>query len=277
MPKTRPPAVISDEQVLAALLRTSFALRKAFREIGAQRDIRWNYHIDAIIYQLDCIRLGDNRRLIVTIPPRHLKSVIMTAWVAWTLGNNPAAKFICASYGYDLAEKHARDCLKIITSGWYRQAFPRLRLDKKAVMDFTTTAGGSRLSTSCWARGDGTSFASRRLRQRTSRLRLGRSDSIKDAQATRFTLRGNRWPSFASSRRKKNPLSFAAQQQQYPVPVTGNFVDPAWFQYCDAPSESGVVVQSWDTASKTSLDSAFSVGITTRMRVSQRALCVRCI
>src|SRR4051812_6166547 len=98
----RRPAMISEVQAQAAMLRLHFGLflRFAFREIGGEGDYRHNWHIDAIIHQLDRIRQGDNRRLIVTMPPRHLKSItISTAWVAWMLGHNPALRFICVSYG----------------------------------------------------------------------------------------------------------------------------------------------------------------------------------
>lgn len=145
------PAPISDAQALPALLRESFSLflRFAFRELGGEGEYSHNWHIDAIAHQLDRIRLGDAKRLIVTMPPRHLKSLtISIAWVAWMLGRNPALSFIAVSYGHDLAEKHARDCLRIIRSRWYRQAFPRTVLTKSAIMDFETTAGGGRFSTS---------------------------------------------------------------------------------------------------------------------------------
>lgn len=142
---------MSEQAVLAALLRQEFEffLRMAFREIGGEGDYQHNWHIDAIAWQLERIRSGDNRRLIVTMPPRHLKSItISTAWVAWMLGHNPALRFICVSYGYELAEKHARDCLRIMETPWYRLAFPKLKLTKRSVLDFETSDGGGRLSTS---------------------------------------------------------------------------------------------------------------------------------
>ena len=60
----------------------------------------------------------------------------------------------------------------------------------------------------------------------------------------------------------ENAHVFASQQQQDPVPVTGNYVNPAWFLTYDTAPISGLVVQSWDTASKTNLSNAHSVGIT---------------
>jgi hypothetical protein len=41
-----------------------------------------------------------NKRLIITLPPRHFKSMCATvALPAFLLGHNPAAQIICASYG----------------------------------------------------------------------------------------------------------------------------------------------------------------------------------
>ena len=142
---------IDDQAAQNALLRLEFAffLRFAYRELGGEGPYQHNWHVDAIGHQLDRIRYHDNRRLIVTIPPRHLKSVtISTAWVAWMLGHNPALKFLCISYGQELADDHARGCLKIMQSAWYRAAFPSLVLTRRSVSDFLTSAGGGRMSTS---------------------------------------------------------------------------------------------------------------------------------
>ncbi|PJI86338.1 ParB-like nuclease family protein [Yoonia maricola] len=50
----------------------------------------------------------------------------------------------------DLARKHANDCRALMRTGWYRRLFPKTLLQKgrSAEMDFNTTAGGERLSTS---------------------------------------------------------------------------------------------------------------------------------
>ena len=142
---------VSARDAFSVLLRLDFGffLQKAFAELGGESAYSHNWHIEAIIWQLERIRQRENRRLIVTIPPRHLKSrTVSIAWVAWMLGRNPALSFLCVSYGQTLAEDHARDCLKLIDSAWYREAFPQLTLTRRAVEDFRTSAGGGRLSTS---------------------------------------------------------------------------------------------------------------------------------
>ena len=144
-------ADVDHDDAISALLRLDFAffLQMAFQELGGNSPYAHNWHIDAIIHQLDRIQSGGNRRLMVTIPPRHLKSrIISVAWVAWMLGHNPALTFLCISYGQSLAEDHASDCLKIIQSRWYRRAFPSLVLTSRAVSHLRTSAGGGRMASS---------------------------------------------------------------------------------------------------------------------------------
>ena len=109
-----------------------------------------NWHIEVMGAALEDCRHGRNRRLIINVPPRSLKSLTASvAFPAWLLGHNPSIKISCASYGQDLSDKHARDCRQIMQSQFYRELFPSVRLsDRQAVQEFETSAGGFRYSTS---------------------------------------------------------------------------------------------------------------------------------
>jgi hypothetical protein len=89
-------------------------------------------------------------RLIINLPPRHLKSLLASvAFPAWCLGHDPSAQILCVSYAQDLADKLARDCRGIMMSPWYRRIFPtRLAPHRQAVQEFLTTRQGYRLATS---------------------------------------------------------------------------------------------------------------------------------
>ncbi|MES0863737.1 phage terminase large subunit [Ruegeria sp. SCPT10] len=126
-------------------------LKKAFPTVSGGEQFAESWHHNAIGYQLQRVADGENRRLIVTMPPRYLKSItISVAWVAWMLGRDPTLKFVCVSYSGDLAQKHASDCRAIMQTEWYRRIFPNTRLKRggNSEMDFRTTKGGGRLSTS---------------------------------------------------------------------------------------------------------------------------------
>ena len=108
-----------------------------------------NWHLDAIAYQLERVRRGEITRLIINLPPRSLKSLMVSvAFPAFLLGHDPRRKIFGISYGTDLASKHASDFRSIVESPWYRQAFPRMRVARSADSDVFTTARGFRRATS---------------------------------------------------------------------------------------------------------------------------------
>jgi predicted phage terminase large subunit-like protein len=136
----------------SALLRRDFCafVLRCFYELNPQTSFLWNFHIEILCARLmDCF-LGKKRRLIINIPPRHLKSLCASiALPAWWLGRDPTAQIICASYGQELSDKLARDCRAVMTSQFYQRVFAtRLSPDKQSVQEFVTTEQGFRFATS---------------------------------------------------------------------------------------------------------------------------------
>jgi len=123
---------------------------RCFLELNPQTKLLMNWHVEVLATKLEQCRQGKIRRLIINIPPRHLKSLCASvAFPAWLLGHDPTAQIICVSYGQELADKLARDCRAVITSPWYQRLFPtRLAVHKQAVQEFVTTKQGFRLATS---------------------------------------------------------------------------------------------------------------------------------
>ena len=141
------------QDLLNALLRQNLYLfvRKVFATIDASQTFLPNWHIEVVCDWLMLAAGEGVNRLIITLPPRYLKSICASvALPAWILGRDPTARIICVSYTDELALKHARDCRKVMESSWYKRSFPGTRLSKKrsAVSDFETTRGGGRFTTS---------------------------------------------------------------------------------------------------------------------------------
>jgi predicted phage terminase large subunit-like protein len=135
-----------------AILRSDFWFfaQRCFCELNPQTTLATNWHLEVIAAKLTAVREGKIRRLIINLPPRHLKSLMASiAFPAWCLGHDPSAQILCCSYGQDLADKLARDCRSIMMSQWYRQIFrTRLAAHRQAVQEFLTTRQGYRLATS---------------------------------------------------------------------------------------------------------------------------------
>ncbi|RED18870.1 terminase, partial [Parasphingopyxis lamellibrachiae] len=141
----------------AALMRRilredqSAFVHKVFNSLVHGGEFKPNWHHQAILYQLERVRTGEINRLIITLPPRNLKSIIgSVAWPALLLGIDPTLSIICASYSNDLALKFSRDCRSIMGSDWYRSLFPKtiLSRERNSEAEFMTTRRGGRMATS---------------------------------------------------------------------------------------------------------------------------------
>jgi hypothetical protein len=132
-------------------LDLSTFIERVFVELNPTTQYLDNFHIHVVASELEAMRRGEILRLIVNVPPRNLKSIIVSvAYVAWLLGHDPSTKIICVSYGQELADNFARQCRQIMQSGWYMRLFPKTRLSPQrlAVNAFETTEGGYRIATS---------------------------------------------------------------------------------------------------------------------------------
>lgn len=110
-----------------------------------------NYHIAALGYALQDVFEGRTKRLLITLPPRHLKSIAASVcFPAWTLGKAPRTRLVCISHTAELAAQHHNDCRRLIQSPYYKQLFGvcRIARSKNTEVEFRTTFGGGRLSLS---------------------------------------------------------------------------------------------------------------------------------
>lgn len=142
-----------DPRLVEAVLRRDFYsfVQAIFPLVSPNTPLARNWHLAAIAHALTQVLLGVIRRLIITVPPRNLKSIISSvAFPAFALGHNPKLRFICASYSEGLAFAHSRSCREVMRSALYHRLFPHTQIvgwqDNQA--EFSTTKGGFRLSTS---------------------------------------------------------------------------------------------------------------------------------
>ena len=81
------------------------------------------WHIDAIAEHLEAVTAGEIKRLIINVPPRHMKSTCVSVlWPAWVWGPlaRPGVKWLFASYAANLAIRDSVRCRRIIESAWYQ-------------------------------------------------------------------------------------------------------------------------------------------------------------
>ena len=136
---TPPTDAAAQKRLLDAIARRDFTtfIHRCFTSLSPGAQFQPNWHIEAMAYHLEQVRLGKIKRLIINMPPRSLKSIVSSvAFPAYFLGHDPTKRLICVSYGSDLATKHANDCRSIMKSAWYRkhvsrgQLFPLSRIPR---------------------------------------------------------------------------------------------------------------------------------------------------
>ena len=150
--------------------------------------------IDAVAAHLEAITNGQIKRLLINIPPRHMKSLSVSVfWPTWEWLDHPELKYMYASYSAELSTRDNVKSRDIIQSPWYQQTLQRLypnpddrwRLkgDQNVKMRYENSRGGHRIATSVTgnATGDG---GDRIVADDPHNVREGDSDIKREAVLT---------------------------------------------------------------------------------------------
>jgi predicted phage terminase large subunit-like protein len=140
-------------RLTAAACRTDFAsfFHKCFHSLNPSAELQMNWHVLAMAHCLEEVWLGRIHRLIINAPPRTLKSLLAsTAFPALVLGQDPTKRVIAVTYGMELSIKHHNDFRNIVTTPWYQDLFPAMRISrtKNTESEVVTTQNGYRLAAS---------------------------------------------------------------------------------------------------------------------------------
>ncbi len=126
--------------------------KSSWPAIEPGREFHDNWHIDAISEHLQAVVEGDIKRLIINIPPRHMKSIsVAVALPAWTWTIQPSKKFLYASYAGSLSIRDSVKCRRLIDSRWYKEHFGesfKLTGDQNQKQRFENDHTGARIATS---------------------------------------------------------------------------------------------------------------------------------
>lgn len=80
------------------------------------------WHIDAVAEHLEAVTRGQIRNLLITIPPRHTKSIITSVmWPSWEWIDHPERRWLFASYAESLSVRDNVRGRRLIQSNWYQE------------------------------------------------------------------------------------------------------------------------------------------------------------
>ena len=136
---------------LETILRDDFLsfARKALLEIEGLTIGREPY-LRYLAYELALFAEEDTNRLLINLPPGHLKTSLGSVCLAaWLLAHDAALKIIIVSHAEHLSKAIARKIRSIVQSAWFKDLFAtRIKKGHAEVTDFGTTSGGGVFVTS---------------------------------------------------------------------------------------------------------------------------------
>lgn len=95
---------------------------------------------------------GDCRRLIINMPPRHMKSLLITVcFPVWVWLQKPETRWLFSSYSQELSTNHSLKRRRIIRSDWYQERWSErftLRGDQDRKTEFENNHQGVFTATS---------------------------------------------------------------------------------------------------------------------------------
>src|SRR5258708_6326097 len=116
-----PRVKLAAERELAERRLPEF-VRQAWHVLEPQTVFVEGFHIDAICEHLEAISRGEIRNLIINVPPRHMKSLLVSVlWPAWEWIRNPERRWLFSSYAASLSIRDSIKCRTLIESPWYQR------------------------------------------------------------------------------------------------------------------------------------------------------------
>ncbi len=111
-----------------------------------------NWHHGLLVEALEAVANGELRKLIVNLPPRYGKSLLVSVFFpCWMWLRAPSERFLFASYSAQLATKHSVDRRALIQSPWYAERWGsvvKLADDVNQKAWFSNTQRGHMIATS---------------------------------------------------------------------------------------------------------------------------------
>lgn len=97
-------------------------IRGAWHVVEPGNEYIPGWHIDYMSEHLEAVSNGEILRLLITIPPRYMKSLVTSVlWPTWTWATKPEKRWMFLSHSGGLAEKHNEDRRQVILSPWYQE------------------------------------------------------------------------------------------------------------------------------------------------------------
>jgi predicted phage terminase large subunit-like protein len=217
--------------------------RQAWGVIEPVTPLQWGRHHDAMCEHLEAVTNGQIRDLLITIPPRHTKSILCSIlWPAWEWGPRamPWTRWLTSSYGRTLATDHAVKTRHLMKSGWYQRRWSHVFHfigDQDQKGQYENNRAGYRIAVSVGGGATGRG-GDRILVDDAHEIALAGKVLKRETDAER--LSAVTWWKTTMSSRRNNPKESARiviQQRVHTEDVAGACIEDGSYVHLNLPSE----------------------------------------
>ena len=210
-------------------------VRQAWAVVEPSTPFVPGWHIDAIVEHLEAVTRGHIRNLLINVPPRHMKSLLVSVfWPTWEWIRWPERRWLFSSYGAQLSIRDSVKCRRLIESAWYQQRWRdrfSLTSDQNTKGRFDNDRSGYRLSTSVGgaATGEG---GDRIVCDDPHNVQEAESDSVRKATLD--------WWDVVMSTRVNDPRSAAmvvVMQRCHQQDLSGHLLEQGCWEHLCLPAE----------------------------------------
>src|ERR1035437_1644266 len=230
------PAIPSLDSLLVEKARRSLKefIRTAW-PIVEPSPLIWGWHIDAIAEHLEAITAGQLKRLLITIPPRHGKSLIVSVlWSSWEWATRPEGRWLFASYAESLSIRDNVKARRLIQSAWYQRNWGNVFQfagDQNEKRKVETDRGGHRIAvgTGGSATGEG-----------GDRLVVDDGHNVKEAESDEVRKSVLEWHDQVWSTRGNDPKTTArviVGQRVHADDLAGHVLEQGGWGHLSLPAE----------------------------------------
>jgi predicted phage terminase large subunit-like protein len=193
------------------------------------------WHIDAIIEHLEAISRGQIRNLIINVPPRHMKSLLVSVlWPAWEWIDHPELRYLFASYGGQISIRDSVKCRRLIESPLY-QAFwgdrYSLTSDQNTKGRFDNDKSGYRIATSVGGAATG---------EGGDRIVCDDPNNVNEVESDSVRQGTNVWYDVVMSTRVNDPKTtgkVVVMQRCHERDLSGHLLEQGGWEHLSLPAE----------------------------------------
>jgi predicted phage terminase large subunit-like protein len=191
--------------------------------------------VDAICDHLAAVTNGDIRNLVINMPPRHMKSLLVSVfWPCWDWTTFPERRWLFASYAQSLATRDSVKCRRLIQSSWYQKRYSNifaLTGDQNQKTRFDNDRTGYRLATSVGGLGTG---------EGGDRIIVDDPHNVLEAESERIRATTLSWWDETMASRGNNPRTVArviVMQRVHEDDLTGHVLAQGGYEHLCLPAE----------------------------------------